>query len=236
MNRIVKVTRLQMNKPDVTFVVPLMILGVVMVISIIVVLAILRSGGDPSTAEYVDGARMNMGMVWSLPGFLIYLGVQAVATTFPFAIALGATRWAFTAGTALANLVQSAYIALIMLVLLGLELVTNHWFIGLYVLDIYAFGSGNPLQLFLTAFIGTFGMLSLGGVFGAVWVRFGAKGPTVLGLAIGLVLAIAFLIAVPYFGEIFAAITGVTLTVAGIGIALLAILGTWLCMRRTAVR
>lgn len=236
MNRILKVSRLQMNKPDVTFVVPLMILAVVMVISVIIVLAILRSGGDPSSPEYVDGARMNMGMVWSLPGFLIYLGVQAVATTFPFAVALGATRWAFTTGTALAHLVQSAYIALVMLALLGIELATNHWFVGLYVLDIYAFGSGNPLQLFLTAFLGTFAMLSIGGVFGAVWVRFGAKGPTVLGLALGLAVAIAFLIAVPYLGDIFASITGATMAAVGVGIALLAVLGTWLCMRRTAVR
>ncbi|XPP27241.1 MAG: hypothetical protein ACNYNX_03395 [Leucobacter sp.] len=236
MNRVIRVTRLQMNKPDVTFLVPLMILGVVMVISAIIVFAIQRGGGDPSTAEYVDGARMNMGMVWSLPGFLVYLGVQAVATTFPFALALGATRRAFVAGTALSNLVQSAYIALVMLALLGIELLTNHWFIGLYVLDIYLLGAGNPLQLFLTAFLGTFVMLSIGGVFGAIWVRFGAKGPTLLGLAIGLLLAIAFLIAVPYLGEIFAAITGARLIVVAIVVALVALVGTWLCMRRTAVR
>jgi len=83
MNRIAKVTRLQMNKPDVTFAVPLYILGIVMVISVIIVLAIQRAGSDPGSADYVVGARMNMGMVWSLPGFLIYLGVQAVSTTFP---------------------------------------------------------------------------------------------------------------------------------------------------------
>ncbi|MBL5975097.1 MAG: hypothetical protein D3X82_15405 [Candidatus Leucobacter sulfamidivorax] len=236
MNRIAKVTRLQMNKPDVTFAVPLYILGIVMVISVIIVLAIQRAGSDPGSADYVVGARMNMGMVWSLPGFLIYLGVQAVSTTFPFALALGTTRRAFVAGTALANLIQSAYIALVMLALLGLELLTNHWFLGLYVLDIYAFGAGNPLQLFLTVLIGTFLCLSIGGVFGAIWVRFGAKGPTILGLALGLVLAIAILLLVPYFGEIFAAMTEGTLALGAIAAAVVALLGTWLCMRRTAVR
>ncbi len=236
MNRIVKVARLQANKLDVTFLVPLYILAAVMVISALIVFAIQRGGGDPSSADYVEGARMNMGMVWSLPGFLVYLGVQAVSTTFPFALALGTTRRAFVAGTALANLVQSAYIALVMLALLGIELVTNHWFIGLYVLDTYFLGAGDPLKLFLTAFIGTFLMLSIGGVFGAIWVRFGAKGPTILGLALGLVLAIAIVLLVPYFGEIFAAMTEAKLALGAIAVAIVALLGTWLCMRRTAVR
>ncbi len=236
MNRIVRVARLQANKADITFLVPLFIIVVVMVISAIIVLAIQRAGGDPSSADYIEGARMNSAMVWSLPGFLVYLGVQAVSTTFPFAIALGTTRRSFVAGTALANLVQSAYIALVMLALLGIELVTNHWFFNMYVLDVYMLGAGNPWQLLITAFLGTFTLLSIGGVFGAVWVRFGSKGPTLLGLTVGLVLAVAILIMVPYFGEIFAAITGAKVALSGVVVALLALIGTWVCMRRAAVR
>ena len=236
MNRVVKVARLQMNKVDVTFLVPLIIVLVVMVISAIIVLAIQRAGSVPGTADYVDGARMNMAMVWSLPGFLVYLGVQAVSTTFPFATTLGATRKAFVAGTALANLVQSAYVALVMLVLLGLELLTNHWFFGMYVLDVYLLGAGNAVQLVVTAFLGTFLMLSTGGVFGAVWVRFGPKGPTILGLALGLALAVAILLLVPHFGAIFASMTGGRLALIAVAVAVVALLGTWGCMRRTAVR
>lgn len=236
MNRITKVARLQMNKVDVTFLVPLFIIVIVMVISAIIVLAIQRAGSDPSSVDYVDGARMNMGMVWSLPGFLVYLGVQAVSTTFPFAMTLGATRRSFVAGTALANLVQSAYVALVMLALLGIELLTNHWFFSMYVLDVYLLGSGDPVQLFLTAFLGTFVCLSLGGVFGAVWVRFGSKGPTMLGLGLGLALAIAILLLVPHFGAIFASMNGAKLALIAAGVAILALLGTWGSMRRTAVR
>lgn len=236
MNRIVKVARLQMNKFDVTFLVPLFIIVVVMVISAIIVLAIQRAGNDPSSADYVDGARMNMAMIWALPGFLVYLGVQAVSTTFPFAMTLGSTRRSFVAGTALANLVQSAYVALVMLALLGLELLTNHWFFSMYVLDVYFLGSGNPWQLLVTAFLGTFTLLSIGGVFGAVWVRFGSKGPTVLGLVVGLALAVAILLMVPYFGTIFANLNGTVLAFVGLALAALALIGTWASMRRTAVR
>lgn len=236
MKRVVNAARLQMNKADVTFFVPLFIIAIVMVISAVIVLAIQRGGGDLNSAEYIDGARMNSAMIWSLPGFLVYLGVQSVATTFPFALALGLTRRSFVAGTALTNLVQALYIGVVTLALLGLELLTDHWFFGLYVLDIYMLGAGDPLQLFLTFFIGTFVLLSIGGVFGAVWVRFGGKGPTVLGLVLGLGIAITVLILVPYMGEIFAAFTPLRLGYVGIGIAVIALLGTWFCMRRTSVR
>ena len=59
---------------------------------------------------------------------------------------------------------------MLLLVLLGLELATNHWFMGLYVLDVYATGSGNPLILGLGGFLGTLFCLTVGGLFGAVWV------------------------------------------------------------------
>ena len=236
MTRIVNVARLQMNKRDVSFLVPPMIVVMVMIVTAIIAIALQRAGLDPASPDYASGARNNLGIIWSLPGFLVYYGVQAVATTFPFAMALGATRRNYVIGTALANLVSAAYVTVILAVLLLLELATGHWFFNIYVLDNYALGSGNLWQLVVTAFLGTFTLLSIGGVFAAVWVRFGNKGPTVMGLAIGLLLAVLILVFVPYFAEIFAAITGGVLAWVGIGISIVAVLGTWLSMRRTAVR
>jgi len=236
MKRITHVARLHLNKPEIMFAVPVYIIVIVMIISGIIVFAIQRGGGDPMSADYIDGARYNSAMMWALPGFLVYLGVQAVSTTFPFAMTLGASRRAFVAGTALANLIQSAYIALVMLALLGIELATSHWFVGMYVLDVYVLGAGNPWQLLVSAFLGTFLMLTLGGVFGAVWVRFGSKGPTLLGLALGLVLAVAVLVLVPYFGTIMEHMTGGLTALLVVVVAAIALVGTWVSMRRTAVR
>lgn len=236
MNRIINVTRLQMNKRDVSFLVPVIIVIGVMAVSAIIALALQRAGADPDSADYAFGARGNLAIIWSLPGFLVYYGVQAISTTFPFAMALGSTRRNYVIGTALASLVTSAYIAAFLLVLLLIELATGHWFFNIYILDNYALGSGNPLQLVVTAFLGTFALTSIGGVFGAVWVRYGSKGPAVLGVALLLLLAALVLILVPYFGEIFAAITGGMLAWFGIAISLLAVLGTWLSMRHTPVR
>lgn len=237
MHKIMNVTRLHLNKPFVAFGIPLMIVGLVLVITWIIAAILQRAGLDPLDPGYAEGARAgNQGMLWSLPGFLIYLGVQAVATTFPFALALGTTRRSYVTGTALANLIQAAYITVIMSVLLAVELATDHWFFGAYALDTLALGSGNFGVLIPTVFLGVFVCLSIGGVFGAVWVRFGSKGPTFLALALALVLVISLLILVPQFGEIIAGITRPRVALFSIGVAVVALLGTWLCMRRTAVR
>lgn len=237
MNRIAKVTRLHLNKWDTFLVVPVSILVIVWVVTLIVQIAIQRSTGvDPVSAEYAADARWNSAIAWSLPGFLVYYGVQAVATTYPFALALGTTRRDFVAGTMIANAVQSAYIALLLLALLGLELATGHWFAGLYLLDVYIMGAGDPLVLAATAFLGVMFFLTIGGFFAAIWVRFGNRGPAIAGIALALVLAIALLIAAPRLGEIFAGITrGTVALTAGI-VIVAALVGTWFAMRRASVR
>ncbi|MGO3147512.1 MAG: hypothetical protein ACTIJ6_07515 [Leucobacter sp.] len=232
MNHALKVTRLHMNKPMVMFGIPTQIVLMVLVITALISFVLQRGGMDPSSADYADGARWNQGMIWSLPGFLIYYGVQAVATTYPYALALGATRRAHVFGTAIANLILSAFIALFMLALLGIELATNHWFFGVYALDIYMLGAGNPFVLFATVFILAFVSTSLGGVFGAVWVRFGNKGPTFVALGLALVLVVLLLIFVPQMGAIVAAITKPMLAAVGLGIAAIALIATWWVMRR----
>lgn len=236
MNGVLNVARLQMNKRDVTFGTPAGIVGIVLILSALIAIALQRAGVDPSDPDYIAGARNNLGIVWSLPGFLVYYGVQAVATTFPFAMALGSTRRSYVLGTALANVVTALYVSLILTGLLLLELATGHWWFNIYVLDNYALGSGNPGVLLLTAFIGVLFCTSVGGMFAGVWVRYGNRGPTILGLSIGVLLATLILIFVPYVGEIFAAITAAKLAWIALVLSALAMFGTWLAMRRTAVR
>lgn len=237
MNRILKVTRLHLNKYENFVLTPLFILAVVMVISIIIQIAIQRSTGVPTDSpEYIEGARWNQAIIWSLPGFLVYYGVQGVATTYPFALALGTTRRNFIVGTMLANALHAVYLTVLMVVLLGIELATNHWFIGVYVLDVHLVGAGNPAILAACVFLGTMFCLTIGGLFAAVWVRFGNRGPTVLGLGLGLLLAASLLILAPQLGEIFANLTGAGLAVGTILVILVGLVGTWFAMRRASVR
>lgn len=236
MNHALKVAKLHMNKPQAMFSVPAQIVGMVLIVSMIISFALQRAGLDPTAPEYAAGARNNMGMVWSLPGFLIYYGVQAVATTLPFALALGTTRRAHVIGTAISNLILSAYIAVIMLVLLWVELATNHWFFGVYALDNYALGSGNAWILVPTVFLGVFVCTSIGGVFGALWVRYGSKGPTIASLALATVLALLLLAFVPQAMQIIDAITLPLLAGIAVAIAAICLVGTWLALRHAAVR
>lgn len=236
MNHALKVTRLHMNKPMVMFGVPGQIILAVLLVTALISFILQRAGLDPTAVDYADGARWNQGMIWSLPGFLIYYGVQAVATTYPFALALGATRRAHVFGTAIANLVLALFVSLLMLALLGIELATNHWFFGVYALDTYMLGAGNPLVLFVTVFLITFVSTSVGGLFGAVWVRFGSKGPTVVALGLALIFVVLLLIFVPQLGDIMAAITRPLIAGVGFGIALVALVATWWVMRRATVR
>lgn len=236
MNRTLKVTRLHLNKLSSFLVAPLGIVGAVMIVSIIIALAIQRSGGGTDMASYVEGARWNSGIVWSLPGFLIYYGVQSMATTYPFGLALGSTRRDFILGTMLANILQAAYIAILLVVLLGIELVTNHWFMSVYVLDVYALGAGNAWVLFVSVFLGVLFCLTIGGFFGAIWVRFGSKGPALVGISIGVVLALALLILAPHLEELFSAITTQGLALSALSIVVVALGCTWLAMRRASVR
>lgn len=236
MKHALKVTKLHMNKASMMFFTPFIIVMAVLVVSVLISLVIQRAGADPASPDFVEGARWNQGMIWSLPGFLVYYGVQAIATTYPFGLALGATRRAHVLGTAIANVILSTYVAALMLLLLGIELLTNHWFMNVYALDVYVLGAGDPLVLFMTGFMLTFVATSIGGVFGAMWVRYGSKGPTFLALGLGLVLVVLLLIFVPQAAEIIAAITRPLLVAVGFGIVALALLGTWWVMRRAAVR
>lgn len=237
MNNVMKVTKLHLNKWSTFVITPLAILAIVWVVTMIIQIAIQRSTGiDPQSPDYAENARWNSAVMWSMPGFLVYYGVQAVSTTYPFALALGTTRRNFITGTMLANALQSLYITVLMLVLLGIELATNHWFMGLYVLDVNVVGAGNPLVLAVTAFLGVMFCLTMGGFFAAVWVRYGNKGPTVVGAGLALVIAVTLLIIAPNIGEIFANLTRGMLGIGALVVIVLALVGTWLAMRRASVR
>lgn len=236
MNRILKVTKLHLNKPQQVFGVPLFIILAVLFVSMIIALILQRIGVDQASPEYIAGARQNMGVVWSLPGFLIYLGVQSISTTFPFAVALGSTRKAYVAGTALAHIIVSAYVAAVMAVLLLVELATGHWFLNAYTLDNIGLGSGNIWILIPTVFLVTMGCLSVGSVFGAIWVRFGPKGVIALSLILLLVIALTLLALAPKLVEIVLATTRTDLALSSVVIIALSLLGTWFSMRRTSVR
>lgn len=237
LSRVTRIIRLQLNVPLNSVLTPAAILALVFVISAVIALTVQRAtGASAADPEYVAGVRSNSGAVWSLPGFLVYFGVQSVATQFPFALALGTTRRAFTLGTLASHVAVSAYVAVLGAIGLGLELVTGHWFAGIYVFDTYALGSGHVGQLLLTLFLGALAALSIGGAFGAVWVRFGAKGPIIVAVALAITLSGALLLSVPAWPWIAAHFALWWLAAVALVLTLVAVTGELLALRRTSVR
>lgn len=236
MTALLSTTRLHFNKREISFLVPLYITGTVAVISVLISLLFLRSGSVPGSADWIAGSQMNPGMLYALPGFLVYLGVQSVATTFPFALTLGSTRRSFSGGTLLWATVTSAYLTLVFVILTLIEIATNHWFVGFYIFDVAVLGAGDMAYLVPIIFLGTLSMLTIGGVFGASWVRMGARGPQLIGAGLAIVIIVALIIILPSAPAIIAAFELWWLAVlAAVAIALSST-GTWLLLRSAIVR
>jgi hypothetical protein len=232
----ISTVRLHLNQRQTSFLVPLYIAATVAVVSILISLIYWRAGSEPGTEGWIAGSQANPGIIYGLAGFLIYLGVASVSTTFPFALTLGATRRTFVAGTLLWNASMAVYLAVVFAILLALELATDHWFVGFYIFDIHALGAGDFGRLFATVTLGVLTALTLGGVFGASWVRFGARGPQFIAMGIVLVLALLLIVFVPQAEQILAAFQLWWLAVvAGVVIAVSAT-GTWLLLRPASVR
>jgi len=236
MNHKIAVTRLHFSKRAITFLTPAAILLTVVLVSLIVALAIQRFDISVSDPEYIEGFKQNTGVLYSLPGFLGYLGVQAVSTTFPFAMALGTTRRSYALGTALYYGLQSAYVAVVAVVLYWIEKLTGHWGVGAYVFDTNGVGSGNELQVFATVFAIAFIALCVGGAFGAVFLRFGPKGPIIVAIGLVILFALLLLATLPWLSHNFTSITRWDYLAVALGLAVVAMLGLYGALRRTMVR
>jgi hypothetical protein len=236
MSAAVSIVKLHLTRKSSTFVVPILIILTVAAISVLISLIFWRAGSIPGSDAWVESSRSNPGIFYAFPGFLGYLGIATVATTFPFALTLGATRRAFVVGTLIWNAITAAYIAAILAVLNLIEIATHHWFVGFYIFDVYILGAGNTGKLLLIVFLGVLAVLTIGEVFASAWVRFGAPGPQILAVGVILAVGIVALIIVPQATEIGAAFQSWWLAIAAGGAIALSASGTWLLLRPAVVR
>ncbi|PRY70008.1 hypothetical protein B0I08_101130 [Glaciihabitans tibetensis] len=236
MSSVVPAVKLHLNKREMTFLVPLYIIGMVALISVLISLVFLRGGSVPGSEGWLTGSRNNPAFLWAFPGYLVYLGVQSIATTFPFALTLGATRRDFVAGTLLWAVLTSAYITVILAILTMIELATGHWWSGFHIFDIYILGLGDLSLLVPIVFLGSLTCLVVGGGFAASWVRWGARGPQLIATALGLVIVVGVIIVIPSAESIFASFAAWWLAVAAAVAIAISAVGAWLLLRPATVR
>ncbi|MEI2818847.1 MAG: hypothetical protein V9E81_00940 [Marmoricola sp.] len=155
--------------------VPLGILAAVVGLSLIIgALMGLAGAGLPLTSEVSEGTRYNGGAIYGLPGFLISLGALAMNRYFALALAMGSSRRSFWVGTSAGFMLTSVLTAAFACALLAIERVTDYWFLGVHVLDVYVLGSKGYGWTFLAAFVVCLFGLYLGAFFGTVFRAFGA--------------------------------------------------------------
>ena len=236
MNRMSAVVRMHFNRTFSAFFMP-PILGAGIVVLVVAVVVTMRVAGVPtSSPDVVAGLRNSAGIVFSLAAFLVYLGVQAATASFAFATSLGTTRHDYVLGTGAYFLLQTLYVAAILSVLLATEKATGHWFTGAYALDIRLLGNGEWSAFLPIVLAGALAMQAVGSMFGASWLRFGSRGPLLIGAALVVVLSVAILIMVPRWAAVATAFNlgWAALILLVLGIVSLAATGAFL--RRTSVR
>lgn len=210
--------------------VPLYILGGVVLLTVAISLAVLRAGGD------LDDADFNASVLYSVLGYTVAIGVQNVSSSFPFALALGSTRRTFVLGNLVTSAAQSLLVAAAAVVLLGLEVLTHGWFIGAKALSPVLLGGGNPVVLGGVMLLATLTALSVGGVFGSSYVRFGARGPLLVSLGIAVAAVLLLLLLVPQGAAIASAFRPWWLAAGGAVVIGLSTVGQYLFLRRASVR
>lgn len=234
---LMKVVRLHFADPMRLLGVPMTIFATTTAVCVVIMLLI-RSfvPGDP--AEFSEGFRYNQAALWCFGGYFVSVGAMAYARTMPFAMGMGATRRQYWAGTALALLLESAYIGAAMTVFLVIEKATGHWFTGTHMFDVYVMGNGSYRDIFLMGFGISMLTLFVGTMFAAVFLRWNQKGVL---LVVFSIIAVALLLAwllltlgvdvVSFFStDIVARIASLMIV-----LALASAAGSWLVLRRAPV-
>lgn len=165
---------------------PLYILAVMLLISVAIAGAVGMQTGFPIPQDVNFNMRYNGGALYSVPGFLMSVGVLAMSRNFDMALALGATRRNFWLGTGLGFVLTSAVVGGYSVIFLGLERLTDHWFIGARAFDVALLGDGDPVRTFATMFLAAALSLFLGAFFGMVYRTFGTTWTSITAVVLGL--------------------------------------------------
>lgn len=236
MTRISDVFLMHVSRRTSTWGMPVMLSLGVVAIMIVITFAMRLAGVDTLDPAVAAGFRSNQGMVGTLVGFLIVLGIQASVACFTFATALGTTRRDYVLGTGLYFLLQTVYISALLALLLAIEKSTDHWFIGAHSLDVHALGAGRWSDFLIAVPCGVLASLALGSLTGASWLRFGNRGPMIIVVVIVGIIFGAILLVIP---RIDAFVAWFSMGVAGIAllvVAAIALAGTWIFLSRTSIR
>ena len=187
--RLWNVARLHAANPFTILVTPLIVLGIIFLANLVIwwVIFIATTGDTEAVGNVSTGLQWSGASMWTFV-YMMVVAIQAMNLTFPFALGFGSTRRDFSLGTALTFIALSAFYALIYTGMAALETATQGWGLNGAMFTAIYFGdvpSGVRLFHVFTAFLFFF---SIGTVFGAIYVRYRARGLILFFLVLTLVL------------------------------------------------
>ena len=188
--RLWNVTRLHLANPFTILVTPLLVLGLIFFLNW-VIWFLVRSAApkDPqSVADVSQGLQYSGASMWTFV-YMMVVAIMAMNLTFSFALGFGSTRRDFSLGTAATFVGLSAGWALLYTGLAMVERATNGWGLGGSMFNAFYFGVDEPwgVRLFNT-FVAFLFFFMIGSVFGAIYVRFRARGLILFFLVLTVVL------------------------------------------------
>lgn len=241
--RLWNVARLHLANPFTIIVTPLMVLGIIFLANLVIWLLV--RAGSPSDAESVanvsQGLQYSGASLWTFV-YMMVVAIQAMNLSFPFALGFGSTRRDFSLGTAVTFVGLSAAWALLYTGLAMIESATNGWGLGGAMFNSFYFGFdiswGERLFNVFAAFAFFF---IIGSVFGAIYVRYRARGLILFFLAlavvlIGLVALVTLTASWGAFGQFFVTVGFTGAYALSLVLSLIAGVAAHLILRRATPR
>lgn len=188
--RIVAVMRLHLVNRFSVFGLPWLILGFIFVVNLIIWWIIFSSVNDSADRADVQDGLQYSGASFYIFVYMMVVGIQAIALTFPFALGYSVTRREFWLGSSLTFVALSAFYSAGMTVLAAIEEATNGWGFGGRMFTALYFG-GDGMQwwerffLFFATFLFFF---FVGAAVATIYQRWRVNGMLVFFAALVLVL------------------------------------------------
>ncbi|SKA94733.1 hypothetical protein SAMN06295879_1982 [Agreia bicolorata] len=142
-SNILAVVRLHLVNRYSVFAVPWMIMGGIFVVNVAVWWIIFASvSSEADRADARDGITYS-GALFYIFVYMLVLGIQAVAYTFPFALGFSVTRRDFWLGSALTFIALSAVYSAGLTILAAIEVATDGWGLGGTMFASFYFGGAD---------------------------------------------------------------------------------------------
>lgn len=198
LRRVWNVVRLHFVNTATTIVVPWLVMAGIFAINLLV-WAIIYSAAAPEDRAKIAESTQWSGSIFYIFVYMLVVAVQAIATTFPFALGFSVTRRDYYLGTALTFILLSAGYSVVLTLLSLIEDATSGWGLHGRMFTAVYFGGDAWYQRLFVFFVGLAFFFFVGSIFAAVWVRWKQYG--LLGLALALALLIIGAVAIISFSQ-----------------------------------